>query len=268
MTEQGKTVVVTGAATGIGAAVVRQLTAQGCSVFGLDVAEVAEAPGVTSVHCDLGDPASIDAAIDELPDTIDALANVAGIAGPDPRLLVLKINFLGLRHLTEQLFERIAPGGSVVSVSSTAGRGWERRREVVEGLVHTPDFAAGVEWAEANEGRWFKDPYTFSKQCVTLWTKLAAERGAKGALRINSVSPGGVDTQLTASFRQQMGEEFSDWRRTCTDRSATPDEMAEPIVWFAIGAASWVNGADLIVDRGLEAGDQSGWVNLDEAPGR
>ena len=268
MSNSSKTVVVTGAATGIGAAVVQQLTAQGCDVYGLDVADVGAAPGVTPVHCDLSDPASIDAAVAQLPDRIDALANVAGIAGPDPKHLVLKINFLGLRHLTEQLFDRIVPGGSVVSVSSTAGRGWERRREVVEGLVHTADFDAGVAWAEANEGRWFKDPYTFSKQCVTLWTKLASERGAKGEVRVNSVSPGGVDTQLTASFRQQMGEDFSDWRRAFTDRSATPDEMAEPIVWFAIGDARWVNGADLIVDRGLEAGDQSGWVNLADAPGR
>lgn len=268
MADETKTVVVTGAATGIGAAVVRRLVGQGCRVFALDVAPIEPDPNVTPIACDLADPSSIDAAVAQLPDEIDALANVAGIAGPEPRDLVLKVNFLGLRHLSEQLFERIEHGGSVVSVSSTAGRGWERRREVVEGLVHSADFAAGVEWAAANEGRWSKDPYTFSKQCVTLWTKLAAERGGYGAVRVNSVSPGGVDTQLTPSFRAQMGEDFSDWRKSFTERGATPDEMAEPIVWFAIGDCRWVNGADLIVDRGLEAGDQSGWVDLSQAPGR
>ena len=44
--------------------------------------------------------------------------------------------------------------------------------------------------------------------------------------------------------------------------------MAEPVVWFAIGNSSWVNGADLIVDRGLESGFQAGWVDINDAPGR
>lgn len=268
MADESKTVVVTGAATGIGAAVARRLAGQGCRVFALDVAPIAADANVTPISCDLSDPSSIDAAVEQLPPAIDALANVAGIAGPEPRDLVLKVNFLGLRHLTDQLFDRIASGGSVVNVSSSAGRGWERRREVVEGLVHTADFEAGAEWAAANEGRWSKDPYTFSKQCVTLWTKLAAQHGAYGAVRVNTVSPGGVDTQLTPAFRAQMGDDFSDWRRSITERGATPDEMAEPIAWFAVGDCRWVNGADLIVDRGLEAGDQSGWVDLSQAPGR
>lgn len=268
MTDTPKTVVVTGAATGIGAAAVDQLHATGHTVYALDVADMSPPEGVTAVHCDLSDPESIDAAVAQLPDRIDALANVAGVAGPEPRELVIKVNFLGLRHLTEALFDRINPGGSVVNVSSIAGRGWERRREVVEAMVTTADFATGAQWAIDNDGRWGRDPYTFSKQCVTLWTKVAAERGAQGAVRVNSVSPGSVDTQLTPSFRSQMGEDFSDWRLAIIGRAAQPAEMAEPVVWFAVGDCSWVNGADLIVDRGLESGIQSGWVDLDDAPGR
>jgi len=87
-------------------------------------------------------------------------------------------------------------------------------------------------------------------------------------VRVNSVSPGGIDTQLTASFRQQMGEDYSDWLRAFTDRGAVPEEVPEPIVWLAIGDARWVNGADLMVDRGLEAGMHAGWVDLENAPGR
>jgi len=187
---------------------------------------------------------------------------------PEPKDLVVKVNFLGLRLLTDGLFDRIVPGGSVVNVSSTAGRSWERRREYVEALVRSEDFDAGVEWLAANEGRWARDPYTFSKQCVTFWTKLAAERGAQGSVRVNSVSPGSVDTQLTPAFRAQLGEDFADWRLAVIDRAATPAEMAEPVVWFAIGTSNWVNGADLIVDRGLESGFQAGWVDIADAPGR
>lgn len=261
-------VTVTGGATGIGAAVVDQLLEQGATVHVLDVAEVEPRDNVHFVSCDLADPASIQAALPQLPDQIDAHCNVAGVAGPTPADWVLKVNFLGLRCLTDSLFERITAGGSVVNVSSSAGRKWEKRRQVVEPLVDTADFETGLAWALENEGRWNRDPYTFSKQCVTLWTHKAAQRGATGAVRINAVSPGGVDTQLTPNFRDQMGNEYSDWLRTFTDRGAAPAEMAEPIVWLAIGNSRWVNGADLMVDRGLEAGMISGWVDLDQAPGR
>lgn len=263
-----KVVTVTGGATGVGAAVVDQLLEAGTIVHVLDVADVAPREGVHSVLCDLADPASIETALGQLPDQIDAHINVAGVAGPTPADWVLRVNFLGLRCLTESLFDRITPGGGVVNVSSSAGRQWQKRREVVEALVDTHGFEAGLAWAIENEGRWNRDPYTFSKQCLTLWTLKAAERGATGAVRVNSVSPGGIETQLTASFRQQMDEDYSDWLRAHTDRGALPEEIAEPIVWLAIGPAGWVNGADLMVDRGLEAGMHSGWVDLENAPGR
>lgn len=261
-------VTVTGGATGVGAAVVDQLLERDAVVHVLDVADVTPRERVTFTQCDLADPSSIDAALAALPSQIDAHINVAGVAGPTPADWVLKVNFLGLRHLTESLFDRLSAGGGVVSVSSSAGRQWARRRQVVEPMVDTDGFEAGLAWAMENEGRWAKDPYTFSKQCVTLWTLKAAQRGATGAFRVNSVSPGGVDTQLTASFRQQMGEDYTDWLRAFTDRAALPEEIAEPVVWLALGPASWVNGADLMVDRGLEAGMISGWVDLENAPGR
>jgi len=261
-------VTLTGGATGVGAAVVDQLLERGASVHVLDLAEVEARDGVHGVICDLADPASIQAAVSQLPDQLDAHINVAGVAGPTPADWVLKVNFLGLRCVTEAIMGRLTPGAGVVSVSSVAGRNWAKRRGVVEALVDTDDFDAGLAWAIENEGRWNRDPYTFSKQCVTLWTLKAAARGATGAVRVNSVSPGGIDTQLTTSFRQQMGEDYSDWLRTFTDRAAVPGEIAEPIVWLAIGNSSWVNGADLVVDRGLEAGMTSGWVDLENAPGR
>ncbi len=259
---------LTGGATGVGAAVIDQLLERDATVYVLDVANTEPREGVHAISCDLADPASIDQAVALLPDSIDAHINVAGVAGPTPAEWVLRVNFLGMRHITDSLFDRITPGGSVVNVSSSAGRQWQKRRQVVEPLVDTVGFEAGLAWARENEGRWSRDPYTFSKQCVTLWTLKAAQRGATGAVRVNSVSPGGVDTQLTTAFRSQMGEDYSDWLRSFTDRGALPREIAEPIVWLAIGDCAWVNGADLMVDRGLEAGMISGWVDLENAPGR
>jgi NAD(P)-dependent dehydrogenase (short-subunit alcohol dehydrogenase family) len=264
----GPVVTVTGGANGVGAAVVDRLLEQGATVHVLDVADPAPRDGVHAVRCDLADPDSIDAALSALPDRVDAHVNVAGVVGPTPADWVLRVNFLGPRLLTESLFARIAPGGSVVNVSSTAGRQWQKRRQVVEPLVDTISFDDGVEWAAVNEERWSKDPYTFSKQCLTLWTLKSAARGVDGTVRVNAVSPGAVQTRLSASFRDIQGQDYSDWMRSITGRSAEPREIAEPIVWLAVGDCRWINGADLVVDRGFRAGIEAGWVEIGSPPGR
>ena len=264
----GPVVTVTGGANGVGAAVVDRLLEQGATVHVLDVADPEPRDGVHAVRCDLADPGSIDDALGALPDRVDAHVNVAGVVGPTPADWVLKVNFLGPRRLTESLFERIAPGGSVVNVSSTAGRQWQKRRQVVEPLVDTISFDDGVQWAAVNEERWSKDPYTFSKQCLTLWTLKSAERGVDGTVRVNAVSPGAVQTRLSASFRDIQGHDYSDWMRSITGRSAEPSEIAEPIVWLAVGDCRWVNGADLVVDRGFRAGIEAGWIEVGSPPGR
>ncbi len=76
------------------------------------------------IECDLSDESAIDAAVDRLPSAIDALANVAGIARAPAGATVLAVNFLGLRHLTRRLLDRLAIDGAVVNVSSIAGRDW------------------------------------------------------------------------------------------------------------------------------------------------
>ena len=99
----GRRAVVTGCASGIGEHVVRQLTELGADVVGLDkrrpAFELAEFHEV-----DLADPASIDRAVASVGGQVDALFNVAGVSsgiGNPP--LVVTINFLGLRHVTEAL---------------------------------------------------------------------------------------------------------------------------------------------------------------------
>ena len=139
------TVVLTGGASGVGAAVLHQLAEAGCAVHVLDISEPDLAAVTNWVPCDLGSRDAIERGIDALPKHVDALVNVAGVAGPEPAAWVLRVNFLGLRHLTERLFGRIGEGGSVVSVSSVAGREWRRRREVVEELLATSSFEAGLE---------------------------------------------------------------------------------------------------------------------------
>ena len=109
---QGKTIVVTGASSGIGAETARQLRYAGASVIGMDRNE----PTFTLdgfVKADLSEQAHIDAAVKQLPARVDALCNIAGVPGTSPVDLVAKVNYLGLRHLTLGLLGRMAAIGAV-----------------------------------------------------------------------------------------------------------------------------------------------------------
>jgi NAD(P)-dependent dehydrogenase (short-subunit alcohol dehydrogenase family) len=122
---EGRQVVITGAATGMGFETTRLLLDAGATVTALDVAEV-NLPGVAYLRTDLGDPAAIDAAVTQLPAEVDVLMNCAGIPGGTKfsPLDVMKVNFLGLRHLTESVIPRIPSGGAIVHIASIAGSGW------------------------------------------------------------------------------------------------------------------------------------------------
>ncbi len=261
-----QTVVLTGGATGIGAATVTRLIAAGNEVYVLDVATPA-APCTQYIRCDLGNEASIDGAIAELPAEMDALVNVAGIAGPEPANAVVAVNFLGLRHLTESLVPRITAGGCVVNVASTAGRDWQKRADVVAGLLDTADFAGGLRWLHAHAAEWHENPYKFSKQCAAAYTYRAAGLAQPHGVRVNCVNPGAVETQLTPAFKQLLGPAKYDWGVRQVGRHAQPDDIAEVIEFLAIGNCRWLNGVEIVVDGGYTAGIIGGWINPDDAPG-
>jgi NAD(P)-dependent dehydrogenase (short-subunit alcohol dehydrogenase family) len=261
----GKVVALTGGANGIGAAAVARLVAADCEVHVLDVA-APKAPHASFVHCDLARPEAIDVALSKLPQRLDAVVNVAGVAGPNPPLGVMAINFLGLRHLTESLVPRIARGGAVVNVASTAGWDWEKRADLVNGLLDTASFAAGLDWLNAHESDWIANPYKFSKQCAAAYTYRAAGFALPYGVRVNCVNPGSTETQLTPAFRTLVGDEMYDWGVRQIGRHGVPDDIAEVIEYLAIGPCRWLNGVAIVVDGGYIAGLVGGWVNLDESP--
>ncbi len=123
MNLSGKTIVVTGAASGIGAETARVLTAAGARVIGLDRHEATENID-QFISLDLSDPVSISQAADALPDGIDALCNVAGLPPTAGVVPVMKVNVLGLQALTERVLQKMSEGGSIVNVASLAGSGW------------------------------------------------------------------------------------------------------------------------------------------------
>ncbi|HEY3669634.1 MAG TPA: coniferyl-alcohol dehydrogenase [Acidimicrobiia bacterium] len=250
----GRTAVVTGAASGLGRCVAELLADSGARVIGFDVSPV-DAAGIDGRRVDIGDPDSIDDAIRNLDGPVDVLCNIAGLPQTKPALDVLRVNFLGLRHLTESLAPLMAAGGSVTSVSSNAGNGWPTRQPPLEAVLATGDFASGLEQLEGVVGD-AGDSYIFSKELVQLYTlrrshTLFRERG----VRMNSVSPGEMETPMMAEFRKATSDKVIDAvaQSAALGRAASPEEVAPSVVFLASDLAGFCCGAIFDVDGGYTA---------------
>jgi len=260
----GRIVLVTGAATGMGAETAALLVEAGAEVHALDIAEVT-GPVAGSQRVDLGDSTSIDGVLDALPERIDAVMNCAGIPGGtrfDART-VMRVNFLGLRHLTEAIFDRIPSGGSVTSIASLAGGGWTNHVAELTELLATGDFRAAEAWLDGRDDL-IGDGYGFSKECVQYWTMWRSVTAIKSGVRINSICPGVTDTAIMADFRQAMGDNAIEMTAEAgIGRLATADEMAPAMAFLGSeGAASYVNGVNLDIDGGFMAAMTTGQVDF------
>jgi NAD(P)-dependent dehydrogenase (short-subunit alcohol dehydrogenase family) len=259
----GKQVVITGAATGMGYETVRLLLDAGASVTALDIAEL-HLPDVTYIRTDLGDPASIDAAVAQLPSSVDVLMNCAGIPGGTrfSPVDVMKVNFLGLRHLTEAVLPRIPSGGSVVHIASIAGGGWFNHVPQIAELMATRGFDDGTKWVDANS-EVVGDGYMFSKEAVQFYTMARSVSSIKDGVRINSICPGVTDTKIMPDFRQAMGDKAINMTADVgIGRLATADEMAPAMVFLGSTEATYVNGVNLVIDGGFSAAAATGQVDF------
>jgi NAD(P)-dependent dehydrogenase (short-subunit alcohol dehydrogenase family) len=247
----GRRVVVTGCASGIGEHVARQLTELGAEVVGLDVRQPA-LPLKEFHEVDLADPVSIDHAAASIGGQIDALFNIAGVSsGIGDPLRVVTINFLGTRRFTEALVPTMPPGSAIANVSSLAASGYRDNAGVTAGLLDTVTMTEGIEWCQRNpEAVADGGGYRLSKEAIILYGMAnVAALGAKG-IRINCTAPGVTDTPILDQLRSAYGHEFLDSFRTPLGRAAQPDEQASVLVFLNSKAASYITGQVIWVDGG------------------
>lgn len=260
---QGKRVVVTGAATGVGAALLDLLAEIGApDVTVLDI-KAPSGPHARFVETDLADPAAVDAAIDTIEGPVDVLFNNAGVAATLPPLVVLSVNYLALRRLSEALLDRIPDGGAIVNTASIAGGRWMEHLEQINDLLDIGDWEQSLAWVDANLDAVGGDSYSFSKEVVRVWGMRHSRTTMARGVRTNSVCPAPVDTPLLTDFKATMGEQLLDWTAEQSKGSyMTPREVAMPLAFLGSEAASYINGHDLVADGGFNAALTTGQIDF------
>lgn len=248
-------VVVTGAASGIGAQTAQALRARGFGVIGLDRDEPA-ATDIRFVRADLSTSEGIAQAVAGVQQlsggSIAGIANIAGVPGTAPWELVHRVNVFGLRDLTRGLAPFMAAGGSVVNLASAVAYRWrERIADLARFCAHEDAGSALALVDEIPAMR--EESYLFSKHCVRYLTEVQAAEFVERGIRVNSVSPGPIETPILEDFKTDHGRDKVESARDALGRFGQPADVAEVVAQLFDPAMAWVNGTDIRVDGGLTA---------------
>lgn len=258
---KGKRVIITGCFSGMGEAAAKLLLDVGAEVHGFDYKDSA-LPLASFTKVDLRDPASIEAGVKGVGGTVHALFNCAGLPGTTfPALDVMKVNFIGLRHLTEQVLPLMTEGGAIANIASTGGLGWSRRIPTNMEFVTTKGFQAALDWCEANMET-VREGYAFSKENVIVWTQFMGAQLIKKGIRINCTLPSPTQTPMMADFEAAAGKDVIGAAAEPMGRYSTPYEQAAPLVFLNSALATIVNGVVLPVDGGFMGGVTTGQIDL------
>ena len=255
----GKHVLVTGAASGMGEATARLLVELGARVTGLDVKTV-EVDGVESRTVDLRSTSSIDGAIDGLGD-LDAVFSVAGLPGPPfSDMDVLTVNFIGARYLIEALIPSMAPGSAIACVASNAGLGWQNELEKLYPVITNPSFDDTVAWVEAHPDDLNANMgYLYSKKLTNAWVAWRAPQLlVPQGIRLNNTNPGPTQTAMMPAFEDFAGKEMIDAFVGPSGRRSTAEEQAWPLLFLNSPRSSYVTGEAFHTDAGFLAAQTTG----------
>lgn len=248
---QGKTIVVTGCASGIGLETARLATRLGGKVLGVDLNDCS-AEVEAFFQADLSSVASIDRLVAALPTGIDGIANIAGLAPTAPAEKVVKVNFVAIKLLTVGLIGKMNDGASVVNLASLAGEGWRRSINEIRELEklpmdHVEEFLKRNEITNAGARS-----YIFSKEALIAWTMRNRWTWRDRGIRMNAISPGPVDTSLLPDFLKSIGDEGAA-KMTTMDRTGTVQDVAPVVAFLLSDMTQWIRGASIPVCGGMLA---------------
>jgi len=243
---QGKVAIVTGAASGMGAATARRFAREGAKVVIADTLEdegrrVAAAIGEAALfhRLDVTDEAEWQAVVAVTTERfggLDILVNNAGISGSAYADLfdmvgwhkVMEVNatgvFLGMKHAVPAM--RARGGGSIVNFSSISGF-------VGQARIHMS--------------------YNASKGAVRIMTKSAAVQFGRDKIRVNSVHPGLMPPMRTSGATADPALRAEMTKRIPLGRTGEVDEVANAVLFLASDEASYITGTELVVDGGFLA---------------
>jgi NAD(P)-dependent dehydrogenase (short-subunit alcohol dehydrogenase family) len=257
----GKTVVITGAASGIGAAATRLFAREGACVYAADIDEAggqALADGtdgdVRFQRCDVTSTDDIKTLMDRAGGEtggIDVVFNNAGAGGARPKIdeiepdewdrtfdLLLRSVAFGIRYAVPHMKGR--PNASIVNVSSVAATG--------------PGYSPTA--------------YAVAKAAVLSLTKVAAADLAPHGIRVNAIQPGFINTNIFTSALEIPDEAKTLAKAHIAQMSSNsqpvkrggqPEDIAEACAYLASEAGGFVNGVSLMVDGGLTVGPRYTW---------
>ena len=259
---EGKSVVVTGAGSGMGKAVARLLSELGANVYATVRRHPLDFEVAREIPCELGTREGLDAIVAELPPAIDALFVCHGISnavGMTNGLEVQLTNFLSFRYLTEALLPRMSEGSSVTFISSNGGWEWRDRAAACMELIETTSWDESLAWYAAHPDL-TNDGYVFAKQCqnVYVYAKVHDPAFVARHVRINAIAPGLTKTGLTDDFNRSLtgdpafgqGVLEDMYLSTWDGRWASPEEMGYPMVALGSKLCSYVSGQVLYIDWG------------------
>jgi NAD(P)-dependent dehydrogenase (short-subunit alcohol dehydrogenase family) len=162
-----------------------------------------------------------------------------------------------MRLVIEGMLPRMRPGGSMIIVASTAALGWEQRVAVLEGLLQAREPESVRRWQDAQDQSY--PVYTSSKQAAILFAKrLAGAAQSNYGVRVNTVSPGPVETPILPDFERSMGKDLLDNVRDAVGRHGTVGDIVPVIDFLGSDQSRWINGQDIQVDGGFMSSMMAG----------
>src|SRR5437899_887826 len=168
-----KHVVVTGGATGVGAALLEVLAdLDGQDITVLDI-KAPTGPHARFIQTDLSDEAAVEAATVQLGQPVDVLFNNAGVNATAGLERTIAVNYLAPRRLAERLLPRMPAGAAIVNTASSAGNNWAAHAGEIAELLAIDDWSASIAWIDDHRALFeggHSDVYFFSKEVVQLWT--------------------------------------------------------------------------------------------------